>query len=89
MSVIDDEEDLVYLFKEALKQIKGIHVISFTDPKLALQHFQINHKQYGVVIADYRMPQMTGLELLNKVRGINPAVKKILISAFETQDDLF
>ena len=38
--VIDDEVDLVYLFNEALSQIKDINVLAFSDPKLALEHFQ-------------------------------------------------
>jgi DNA-binding NtrC family response regulator len=89
VSIIDDEGDLVYLFKEALKQIKDIHVFGFTDPKLALEHFMSNQARYQVVISDYRMPTITGLELLRKIGSVNPAVKKILISAFEIQDDLF
>ena len=32
VSVIDDEEDLVYVFKEALSRIKGVDVFGFTDP---------------------------------------------------------
>jgi response regulator RpfG family c-di-GMP phosphodiesterase len=38
---------------------------------------------------DYRMPGMTGIELLDKMKDINPAVTRILISAFEVNDELF
>lgn len=89
VSVVDDELDLVYLFREALSQIDGIEVFAFSDPSLALEHFQINHQNYRVVISDYRMAGMTGLELLDKMKEINPAVTRILISAFEIQDNLF
>ena len=40
VAVIDDEADLAYLFKEALSQIDGVQVFAFTDPSLALEHFQ-------------------------------------------------
>lgn len=89
VSVIDDEEDLVYLFKQALNQIKDIDVFGFTDPELALEHFMKNHERYQAVISDYRMPTITGLELLRKIGSVNPAVKKILMSAYEIEDDLF
>ena len=89
VAVIDDEADLAYLFKEALSQIDGVQVFAFTDPSLALEHFKANHPKYMVVISDYRMPTMTGMELLSKVKDVNPAVTRIMMSAFEIQDDLF
>ena len=89
IAVIDDEADLAYLFKEALSQIDGAEVFAFTDPSLALEHFKANHQNYRVVISDYRMPTMTGMELLSKIKDVNPAVTRILMSAFEIQDDLF
>ena len=89
VAIIDDEPDLACLFKEALSQIDGAEVFAFSDPLLALEHFQTNHSNYSVVISDYRMPTMTGMELLSKIKDVNPAVTRIMMSAFEIQDDLF
>ena len=89
VAIIDDEPDLAYLFKEALSQIDGAEVFAFTDPSLALEHFKANHQNYMVIISDYRMPTMTGMELLSKIKDVNPAVTRILMSAFEIQDELF
>ena len=89
ISVTDDEPDLAYLFKEALGTIKGIDVLAFTDPVLALEHFKINNLNYKCVITDFRMPSMTGVEFLDQVKKISPDVKRILVSAFDMQDDLF
>jgi DNA-binding NtrC family response regulator len=89
VAVIDDEMDLAYLFKDALSQIDGIMVFNFNDPLLFLEHFQSNHQNYKVVITDYRMPGMSGIELLEKMKAINPEVIRILMSAFEVSDTLF
>ena len=89
IAIIDDEPDLAYLFKEALSQIDGVQVFAFTDPSLALEHFKDNHQNYMVIISDYRMPSMTGMELLSKIKDVNPAVTRIMMSAFEIQDELF
>ena len=89
VAVIDDEMDLAYLFKDALSQIDGIQVFVFSDPNLALEHFQINLQHYRLVITDHRMPGMAGIELLEKIKAINPAVTRILMSAFEIQDEQF
>ena len=83
------ERDLVCLFKDALSQIDGIQVFAFCDPRLALEHFQINHQHYRVVITDHRMPEMTGIELLDKMKTMNSGVTRILMSAFEIQDEQF
>jgi two-component system cell cycle response regulator CpdR len=89
IAVIDDEPDLACLFKEALSQIDGAEVFSFSDPLLALEHFRANHQNYMVIISDYRMPIMTGMELLSKIKNVNSAVTTIMMSAFEIQDELF
>jgi DNA-binding NtrC family response regulator len=89
IAVIDDEADLAYLFKDALSQIDDVQVFAFTDPSLALEHFKANHQNYMVIISDYRMPTMTGMELLSKIKDVNPAVTRIMMSAFEIQDELF
>jgi two-component system, cell cycle response regulator CpdR len=89
IAVIDDEPDLACLFKEALSQIDRAEVFSFSDPLLALEHFRANHQNYMVIISDYRMPTMTGMELLSKIKNVNSAVTTIMMSAFEIQDELF
>jgi two-component system response regulator YesN len=40
-----------------------------------------------LVIADWRMPNLDGLELLKKVKKLNPNVRTILISAYEVENE--
>ncbi len=89
ISVVDDEADIAYLFRDVLSTIKGVRVFAFTEPVLALEHFQTNHRNYKCVITDFRMPSMNGVQFLDKVKKVNPEVKRILISAFDIDDDLF
>jgi two-component SAPR family response regulator len=89
LAVVDDEVDLAYLFRDALSQIPGVRVFAFSDPVLALEHFQHNQENYRLIISDYRMPELNGVQLLNMVKQVNKSVKTILISAFEVQDQMF
>ena len=89
LAVVDDEIDLAVLFKDALSQILNVQAFAFSDPLVALEHFQNNQKNYTCVISDYRMPGLNGVELLNKVKQINPEVRSILMTAFEIDDELF
>ena len=83
--IVDDEFDIISIFKQALKN-KGFYVFGFTDPLLALEHFQINAKRYGLVISDLRMPVMNGYEFVKKVNEIKPQIKIFLMTAFEIND---
>src|SRR5919199_3006634 len=82
IQVVDDEFDILNVIKLYLKQV-GLNVFGFTDPLLALEHFRINCKNYILVISDIRMPGMNGFEFTQKVKEISPAIKVLLMSAFE------
>ena len=86
VSIVDDALDITILFKEALKSIAGITILTFTDPSLALEHFQANECVYVLVISDYRMPGLNGMEFLSKVKELNRFVRTILMTAFEIDD---
>ena len=88
VSIVEDELDITNLFHDALrKTIYGVSVVSFNDSVRALKHFKNNKKNYRLVIADWRIPNLNGLELLNKVKKLNPNVRTILISAYEVENE--
>lgn len=89
LSVVDDELDIMSLFKNALSQIEGMDVFGFTDSTLAFEHFRMNQSQYRLVLSDFRIPVMDGVQLLKEVKAINPSVKTVLTSAFEVNDESF
>ena len=88
VSIVDDDPDITLLFHEVLKPILGISIFTFTDPVLALEHFQVNEYAYVLVISDYRMPGLNGMEFLKKIKDLNPFVRTILMTAFEIYDNL-
>ena len=83
--IVDDEYDIIAPFKQGLEG-QGYHVFAFTEPLLALEHFQINSKQYGLVISDLRMPGMNGYEFIKRIKEINADVKVFFMTAFEIDD---
>ena len=76
-------------FHEALRSIPGITIFTFTEPVLALEHFQDNGYSYVAVISDFNMPGLNGMEFLKKIKDSNRFVRTILMTAFEIDDNLF
>ena len=61
----------------------GYPTVSFVNPVEALNYFNKNFTNCILVITDYAMPQMSGFDLIKKIREIdqNYDRKIILISA--------
>ena len=88
-SIVDDDPDIIMLFREALKSISGITIFTFTDPILALEHFQVNEYAYVLVLSDFKMPGLNGMEFLKKIKELNSFVRTILMTAFQIEDKVF
>jgi DNA-binding NtrC family response regulator len=89
ISIVDDDADITLLFHDILNGITGVTVLTFTDPILALQHFQVNEHAYGLVISDFKMSGLNGMEFLKKIKDLNPSVRTILMTAFQIDDKAF
>ena len=75
--IVDDEPMLLEL-AEAILTPLGYHVRTFRDPELALKEFPAAHPE--VVITDYAMGRMSGMDLVRECRRLNPHQKMILLS---------
>ena len=75
--VVDDEPMLLELAEAILKPL-GYHVRTFRDPEMALKEYRSAHPE--VVITDYAMGRMSGMDLIRECRRLNPRQKMILLS---------
>ena len=82
--VVDDEVELANLFKTFLEN-QGYNAISFVDPVLALEYFKQTSDKHSLILTDFRMPGICGIDLAKNIREINSKIKIFLMTAFETQ----
>lgn len=85
--VVDDEEAIVSLIKEALSNYGINNVIGFSDSSLALKDFKEHSQEYDVVITDQTMPKLTGSELAKEILSIKPDLPIILCTGFSERVD--
>ena len=78
--LVDDEPDITNLVRKVL-EINGFVVDSYTDPTLALSNFK--PRLYDLLLLDIRMPEMSGLDLCQKMKEIDSNVKICFLTASE------
>ncbi len=80
--VIDDEQGIVNAIRRELSTPPlgryRYAVEGFTDTAAALQ--RATEKEFEVVITDFRMPQMDGLEFLKRLHAIQPDCVRLVLS---------
>lgn len=81
VSIVEDDPSNALFFQEALKGLTGISIITFTDPHLALRHFQEFNYAYVLVISDFKMQGLDGFKFLKSIKDTNPFVRTMLITA--------
>ena len=80
--LVDDDIDHLKLFTMILEN-RGYSLDTYSDPAAALLKF----KPYycDLLLLDYRMPKLNGLELYARMREIDPTAKALLLTANHEQ----
>ncbi len=65
--VVDDFQSMRRIIKNLLEQIGFTQIFEAEDGKSALA--ELSKREFGLIISDWNMAPMTGLELLRNIRG--------------------
>jgi two-component system, NtrC family, response regulator len=82
--IIDDEEKIRSLLARILKG-EGYSVQEAGDGKSGLQ--KLAKSETDVVLCDVKLPDCTGLDLVERIKAANPAAEVILLTAYGTIKD--
>jgi two-component system chemotaxis response regulator CheY len=85
--IVDDYNTMLRIIKNLLKQLGFSNVDEATDGSMALG--MVKAKSYGLIISDWNMEPMTGIELLREVRGSEAAYKdtKFIMNTAESKTE--
>ena len=83
--VIDDEIEILDMLSRFLNRNPNFTVQTFSNPVSALSSIN-NNTKYDLVLLDIMMPQMNGLDVLEKLKDMNSDQKVIMMTAYSTLD---
>lgn len=83
--LVDDEEYIVDILKEIISHwIPDIDSVRSGKEALKL----IKNRNYDFILSDIRMPDMSGMELYNKIRQVNPELaSKVIFFTGDTKSE--
>ncbi len=88
--VADDEADLELLIKQKFRRKIREHKYEFLfalNGREALDKIKEN-PDIDIVLSDINMPEMDGLELLQKIKEVSPLIKTVIVSAYGDMDNI-
>lgn len=79
--VLDDVLDAVILIKKILSK-KGHNVHTFTQEEEAIAYTEKHHPDLAIL--DIKLKKMSGIEVLEKMKSVHPALKAIMLTGYPT-----
>ena len=84
--VVDDEEALLKVYQRTLERL-GYMVTPFTSPTVALEAFRSGSGLFDLVITDFAMPGMSGVDLSRELKRFRPDCPVIITTGYTTSLD--
>ena len=85
--LVDDEQNILNALRRCLSRIdarqldgEALQFESFTSPEAAIERSE--EQDFDLVVSDYRMPTMDGVQFLTRMIECQPAVPRMIISGF-------
>jgi thioredoxin reductase (NADPH) len=87
MLTVDDDPAVSRAVARDLRRRYGdahriVRAESGPDALETLKQYKLRGETVAMLVADYRMPQMTGIEFLEKAMDLYPAAKRVLLTAY-------
>jgi two-component system, sensor histidine kinase and response regulator len=80
--IVDDDDTVRQSLRVVFKD--DYHILMVADGASAIQ--TAKDTRVDVAILDIKMPNMSGIEVLERLKYVNPAIEVVMLTAFETTD---
>ena len=83
--IVDDEEMVLTSLSTLLSLETDYNVKTFVSAIKAVEHLESN--TVDLIISDFLMPEMSGLEFLTKAKSFRPEVPRIILTGFADKEN--
>jgi diguanylate cyclase (GGDEF)-like protein len=77
-ALVVDDEPVIKTIITTLLEMSGYKVSPFENSMEALEHAKKG--EYDIIVTDYFMPKLNGIELIQKIKEIHPYIASILVT---------
>ena len=86
--IVDDDESILKALRRLLsltpctagEEVFPLTIDCFSSPQVALE--KARHTAYDLVLSDYRMPVMSGVQFLTAFRALQPDAARLILSGY-------
>jgi CheY-like chemotaxis protein len=78
--LVDDQRDILRLLRSSLESLKNKDINIFEAPSGEEALLESTRHEINLLISDYKLPGMSGVELMRKVRARHPEIKVVFIT---------
>lgn len=78
--VVDDDADALGAIARLLAAVSDAEICSYPSPWQALAAFTSNPASFHLVVTDFEMPSMNGVDFRRHVQAVAPSAKVLLIT---------
>ncbi len=82
--VVDDDPDVSFTIHNILQKLPNCEIVVATSGEQALQH--VAQQPFDLVLTDYKMPKMNGIELTKAIRALSPTTLVMWVTAHCRQE---
>jgi len=84
--VVDDSSTMRRIIKNSLKRIGFEDIVEAENGRHALE--KMAEEEVDIVLTDWNMPEMDGLEFVKRVRSTNKAIPILMVTTNAAKDDI-
>ena len=85
IAIVDDEEMVLTSLRSFLHLETDYEVETFTSPRKAME--SLREGNLDLVISDYLMPEMNGIDFLLEIKKIHPFATRILLTGYADKEN--